>query len=133
MARRTPLLPPATLIAALLFLPGLAAAETVLDIQVELRSLEMTAGDIKAVDLVAQDAPGFQVRVSARMAEQVANLTRANIGKEARLSICGDVIARPVIQEAITSGAMVIAPVPGERMQPYLMALTGQAPCPAKN
>ena len=107
------------------------AAEPVMEIRVGPVAALATPEDITSVAIMESYPPGFNIGVGPELAGEIAELTGAHIGEEARFSICGEVVARPVIRERIAGPNMAITPIPPKKVEGYLMALTGKAPCPA--
>ncbi|MCO6383631.1 hypothetical protein [Oceanicola sp. 502str15] len=118
----------AALVAALAASPALAAP--LLEFRIGPVAAEAEAEDIVSVAPVLDGPPGFDITISERFSRDIARLTTAHVGEEARLSICGEVVVRPRIMEPISGTGFRLVPIAPEKAEPYLLWLTGRAPCP---
>ncbi|MEX0970477.1 MAG: hypothetical protein WD046_08560 [Paracoccaceae bacterium] len=108
-----------------------ALADTpVLELRVGSVAIVAAPDDLSGVEIVDSYQPGLMLQFGPDLARQIAKLTGENIGQEAQLAVCGTVLLRLVIRERIAGGSILVAPVPAEKLQAYLAALTGQMPCP---
>ena len=106
------------------------ADEPVLEMRIGSVSLFAAPADITEVAPVDSYEPGLMLGFSPEFARQIAKLTGANIGQEAQLLVCGKLLLAPIIQEQISGGRILLSPISAPSLQGYLMALTGEAPCP---
>ncbi len=96
------------LLIALLPLPALADA-TVLEIAAGPDSIAVTAGQIASVTVTGPALPAISVVLTPEMRAPVETLTRAHVGEELILSVCGEDLIRPILRDPITSAEFMLS------------------------
>ena len=82
--------------------------------------------------LVRNDADGTTLLLALGLADShdFAELTAAHVGLRLRMSVCGFVLAEPLVREAIVGGVIALSVDTPERAAALAEALAGEAPCP---
>ena len=106
------------------------AAEPVLELRAGPRAIVATTEDILSVAVMESYPPGLNISVGPAFSRAMAEFTAESIGEEVAFSICGEEVLRPRIMERIAGPNMVITPVPPEKVEGFVKALTGETSCP---